>query len=167
MQARACPRAVEAVSSGSACNRPQSPSFCRWLRGAERQLRVDLGRSGARSHFRKAVTGCRAEAPDNGRLRRQWSTLKPNWPPPSTASTLPLGHSCGNPQGPESCQKMGPTCLASLRRMHLVHRNGPTHITSQEIVMIKNFNLMSSSAGWPSKTGNPSGGGRDNNPSKK
>lgn len=26
---------------------------------------------------------------------------------------------------------------------------------------------MSNSAGWPSKTGNPSGGGRDNNPPKK
>lgn len=33
--------------------------------------------------------------------------------------------------------------------------------------MSKQLNLMSNGAGWPSKTGKESGGGRDNNPSKK
>lgn len=44
---------------------------------------------------------------------------------------------------------------------------GLAHTTTQEIVMTDNFNLTSTGAGWPSTTGNPSGGGRDNNPPKK
>lgn len=33
--------------------------------------------------------------------------------------------------------------------------------------MIRTQTMTDSGAGWPSKTGNPSGGGRDNNPPKK